>query len=468
MAARRREMRLVVVAAAVMLCAADPKKESTRMVDEAAVALAQSSRQGAAESASRAAAACRAVATEPQCALQNGCAWCSQKSAQPPAGTRRAASGATRDEHTAVFVGGRRSLLEEGKASAKDSRACMAWQECTGPASLCELRASESACSGSSATESSCVWCKSEGEMTIPPKTLSTFGELALTSRRDPRAGRCVNLTAKGQEASLNAQCKGCDGKFDSGVLLDACGECGGSSNTTCATSHSFAFTRQEKIGIVLALSGNVLISVSLNTQKYAHNKNEERGAGKLSYLKLKLWWIGMILMAIGETGNFLAYAYAPATIVAPLGAVSVISNCFLAHFVLREHIGVRNLLGVFLAIFGSVIIVLYAPSSDQQLTMDLLVQYMSETSFLALVSLIVVAVLVLFSLRDTVKKRYVVVYTLICSLTGALTVMCIKGVSTALVLTLQGQNQFYNVLPWVLVATVVVTLMIQVFRCRV
>jgi len=169
-----------------------------------------------------------------------------------------------------------------------------------------------------------------------------------------------------------------------------------------------------------------------------------------------------MILMAIGETGNFLAYAYAPATIVAPLGAVSVISNCFLAHFVLREHIGVRNLLGVFLAIFGSVIIVLYAPSSDQQLTMDLLVQYMSETSFLALVSLIVVAVLVLFSLRDTVKKRYVVVYTLICSLTGALTVMCIKGVSTALVLTLQGQNQFYNVLPWVLVATVVVTLMIQ------
>ena len=46
--------------------------------------------------------------------------------------------------------------------------------------------------------------------------------------------------------------------------------------------------------------------------------------------------------------------------------------------------------------------------------------------------------VLALFSLRDAVKKRYVVIYTLICSLTGALTVMCIKGVSTALVLTLQ------------------------------
>ena len=115
----------------------------------------------------------------------------------------------------------------------------------------------------------------------------------------------------------MNAQCKGCDGIFDSGLALDACGVCGGSVNTTCDKSHSFTFTRQEQIGIVLALSGNVLISVSLNTQKYAHNKNEERGAGKLSYLKLKLWWVGMILMAIGETGNFLAYAYAPATIVA-------------------------------------------------------------------------------------------------------------------------------------------------------
>jgi hypothetical protein len=34
-----------------------------------------------------------------------------------------------------------------------------------------------------------------------------------------------------------------------------------------------------------------------------------------------------MALMFVGEAGNFLAYAYAPATLVAPLGAVSVISN---------------------------------------------------------------------------------------------------------------------------------------------
>ncbi|KAJ1481193.1 magnesium transporter NIPA-domain-containing protein [Baffinella frigidus] len=223
-----------------------------------------------------------------------------------------------------------------------------------------------------------------------------------------------------------------------------------------------------------------------------------------------------MAAMVGGETGNFLAYAYAPATIVAPLGAVSVISNCLLAHYVLKERLCVRNLLGVALAITGSVVIVLYAPSSDRQLTMDVLVSYMSEVGFMVFVGVILLGILALYLLPkavkkgpflltpgaplpnispskgpwilglyllpEAVKKRYVwwefpivVIYILICSLTGALTVMCvtgvstalvrvrsaltvmcIKGVSTALVLTLQGKNQFDQILPWAMIAVVI------------
>lgn len=33
--------------------------------------------------------------------------------------------------------------------------------------------------------------------------------------------------------------------------------------------------------------------------------------------------WSGFILMNIGETGNFISYAFAPASVVAPLGTVS-------------------------------------------------------------------------------------------------------------------------------------------------
>ena len=333
-ARRHRALWLAAAAAAAVLvaCAAD-EKESTRMVDDyqAVVKVAQAKRkQGAGEGAGADGAACRAAANEPACALRNGCAWCLR------AGTGR--RGAAAEARSGIRE-------DEPQAGAEDARRCFAWRECTGPVTLCELRASKPACSGAAATESSCVWCESEG--------------------------RCLNVSAKGLEASRNAQCKGCDGQFDSGR----------GANSSCpevseSAAHAFTLSRTEKIGVVLALSGNVLISVSLNTQKYAHNQNEMRGAAKLSYLKLKLWWIGLALMAVGETGNFLAYAYAPATVVAPLGAVSVVSNCFLASWFLKEHIGMRNIIGVCLAIVGSVIIVLYAPSSDRQLTMDVLVQY--------------------------------------------------------------------------------------------
>jgi len=253
--------------------------------------------------------------------------------------------------------------------------------------------------------------------------------------------------------------CLGCDNEPYSNATMDACGVCGG-TNTTCFPFQSL--TRQERIGISLALCGNVLISVSLNTQKYAHNMNELDSGGARPYMQLPMWWLGMTLMTLGETGNFLAYAYAPATLVAPLGAVTVISNCILAHYVLKENINSRNVWGVVLAIVGAVFIVTYAPSSDQQLTMDLLEQYMTGKLFVAYMFCLIAVITSLFLTRESHQKRYVVIYVLICSMTGSITVMCVKGVSTALILTFQGHNQFIYFVPWMLLVTTIGTILIQ------
>jgi hypothetical protein len=43
------------------------------------------------------------------------------------------------------------------------------------------------------------------------------------------------------------------------------------------------------------------------------------------SYLQRPLWWIGIIVMVVGEISNFAAYAFAPAILVTPLGALSVL-----------------------------------------------------------------------------------------------------------------------------------------------
>ena len=48
-------------------------------------------------------------------------------------------------------------------------------------------------------------------------------------------------------------------------------------------------------------------------------------GSGGYSYLREPLWWGGMLALVAGEAANFTAYAFAPAILVTPLGALSII-----------------------------------------------------------------------------------------------------------------------------------------------
>ena len=54
-------------------------------------------------------------------------------------------------------------------------------------------------------------------------------------------------------------------------------------------------------------------------------------GVGGYSYLAEPLWWAGMLTMVVGEIANFAAYAFAPAILVTPLGALSIIVRCVMA-----------------------------------------------------------------------------------------------------------------------------------------
>lgn len=70
-------------------------------------------------------------------------------------------------------------------------------------------------------------------------------------------------------------------------------------------------------------------ISLHQSPEQFRPHKgrHEEQDDSRLEveegmYLKSKLWWLGMVLIAVGEGGNFLSYAFAPASVVAPLGTV--------------------------------------------------------------------------------------------------------------------------------------------------
>lgn len=88
-------------------------------------------------------------------------------------------------------------------------------------------------------------------------------------------------------------------------------------------------------IGVVCAIAGNICISVALNIQKHVHNSLADVESQSLldvtseahtaKYTEHRLWWLGMLVMLIGELGNFAAYGFAPAVLVAPLGTVALV-----------------------------------------------------------------------------------------------------------------------------------------------
>lgn len=197
-------------------------------------------------------------------------------------------------------------------------------------------------------------------------------------------------------------------------------------------------------IGIVTAIIGNILISFALNIQRYAHirlhKEREERiersknaakapinGYGTISngnrptngtlaeeeandndpltrsfisddsqstaspdydriqetsYLKSPYWWAGILLMMVGETGNFLAYGFAPASIVSPLGVVALISNCVIAPIMLKERFRWRDFWGVVVAVAGAVTVVLSAKHQERKLGPHEVIDAITSTAF--------------------------------------------------------------------------------------
>ncbi|KAJ5145817.1 Magnesium transporter NIPA [Penicillium bovifimosum] len=253
-------------------------------------------------------------------------------------------------------------------------------------------------------------------------------------------------------------------------------------------------------IGIITALCGNVLISLALNIQRYAHirigreweqdksrngisggngmsverrgrsrdryrdfeqdefrpyrdeegDDTEGRGGGsssrgtstgskdayngnRKSYLKSPYWWVGIVLMVVGEMGNFMAYGFAPASIVSPLGVVALISNCIIAPCLLKEKFRKRDFWGVLVAIAGAVVVVLSAPSSEEQLGPHEIWVNITRWEFELYLGLTTSLIIGLIWASHRYGARSILIDVGLVALFGGYTALSTKGVSTLL-----------------------------------
>ncbi|KAJ5044369.1 hypothetical protein NUH16_001171 [Penicillium rubens] len=252
-------------------------------------------------------------------------------------------------------------------------------------------------------------------------------------------------------------------------------------------------------IGIITALCGNVLISLALNIQRYAHiriareweqDKNRGRGfangthvglrgrspvqyrdseqddfepyrdddgddterrntgsssratstgskdganGNRKSYLKSPYWWVGIVLMVVGEMGNFMAYGFAPASIVSPLGVVALISNCIIAPCLLKEKFRKRDLWGVIVSVAGAVVVVLSAKSSEEQIGPGEIWASITRWEFELYLGLTTSLIIGLMWASHQYGSRSILIDVGLVALFGGYTALSTKGVSSLL-----------------------------------
>nr|XP_032829512.1 magnesium transporter NIPA2-like isoform X2 [Petromyzon marinus] len=227
---------------------------------------------------------------------------------------------------------------------------------------------------------------------------------------------------------------------------------------------HNSAF-----LGLGLALASTIFIGVSFILKKkglmrLARAGSTRAGDGGHAYLKEWLWWAGLITMAVGEAANFAAYAFAPASLVTPLGALSILVTAVLAWCVLGERLEHLGRLGCLLSVLGAVVMVVHAPQDVEVASLNEMLIHLQDPAFITYAVLVVcVAVALAVIAVPRFGNSNVLVYVLICSTVGSLSVASVKGLSLVLKELFMGKSVFTQPLTWGLLISLIACITTQI-----
>lgn len=223
-------------------------------------------------------------------------------------------------------------------------------------------------------------------------------------------------------------------------------------------------------IGLGLAVSSSLFIGSSFIIKKKALIKlaqnadcSQRASEGGFGYLKEWLWWLGVITMGLGEACNFAAYAFAPASLVTPLGALSVLVTAVLSSRLLKERLNLLGKIGCAVCLLGSTVIVIHSPKTEEVSSMDDLAQKMKDAVFIFYVlTVIIVSLLLVFYVAPRYGHSNILVYIAICSIIGSLSVLSVKGLGLAIKESILEKQQFTNFLTWFWLAAVIACVSVQ------
>lgn len=111
----------------------------------------------------------------------------------------------------------------------------------------------------------------------------------------------------------------------------------------------------------------------------------------------------------------------------------------------------------------GSTVLVLHSPKEEPIETMEDLAYKIQDPLFIAFTALVITGCLsIIFYYGPLYGKKNIIVYILLCSSIGSLTVMSCKGLGVAIRETINGNSEMGNWLTWFLLFILIFCVMIQ------
>ncbi|XP_072450980.1 magnesium transporter NIPA2 isoform X2 [Chiloscyllium punctatum] len=203
-------------------------------------------------------------------------------------------------------------------------------------------------------------------------------------------------------------------------------------------------------IGLALAISSSIFIGNSFILKKKGLLRLASKGVVRA--------------VGLGEAANFAAYVFAPATLVTPLGALSVLVSAVLSSYFLNESLNLHGKMGCILSILGSTVMVIHAPQEEEVGTLTEMVEKLKDPGFILFAVCVITSCLTLIT---AVAPRYgqknVLVYILICSIIGSLSVSCVKGLGIAIKELFMGRPVLVQPVTWILLGCLIVCVSIQI-----
>ncbi len=212
-------------------------------------------------------------------------------------------------------------------------------------------------------------------------------------------------------------------------------------------------------VGVILATLASFVSNLGLNLQKLLHLRNEGKPVEiRDNYYKFGLWWLGLSLIVVGALADFAALTFAPQSLVAPLGSLTLVSNIILSPIILKEIITSWDIFATLTIVCGCIISVAFASHDDVVYSNNELFDFFIRWPFLIYISLVIIFMTMCFIAMKHYEKiehdsqRYSskeeswhrLTYPAISGTVGAQSVLFAKCFIEMLVNTFEGRGAFY------------------------